>query len=190
MTGIPTNREYALQLDASDPIGHLRSEFCIPPKSRVTKCRHHDPLASTETNTTLLSNTNSHKEESTSNECCIYLCGNSLGLQPKSTRKLLTEELNVWADCGVHGHFSHDYGRPWVSIDEQVEEASARIVGAKPSEVSILNSLTVNLHLLMVSFYSPTQDRFKILIEDHAFPSDHASVILMTYYSSYRISTL
>lgn len=74
---------------------------------------------------------------------------------------------------GVHGHFSHDYQRPWVSIDDLVVDSMARVVGAKREEVSVLNSLTVNLHLLMVSFYRPTAQRHKIIIEDKAFPSDH-----------------
>ena len=74
---------------------------------------------------------------------------------------------------GVHGHFNHGYGRTWVNIDELAIQSMARIIGANPSEVAILNTLTVNLHLAMVSFYRPTPTRHKIIIEDHAFPSDH-----------------
>ena len=87
---------------------------------------------------------------------CVYLCGNSLGLQPKSTKELLTQELQVWQESGVHGHFNHRYNRPWVSTDDNLTSSMAKIVGALDSEVAVLNSLTVNLHLMMISFYRPT----------------------------------
>lgn len=106
----------------------------------------------------------------------IYLCGNSLGLQPKITRELVNQELDVWADSGVEGHFDHPHGRPWVSIDDTVKNQSAVIVGAKPSEVAIMNSLTANIHFLMISFYTPTPDRFKIIMEAKAFPSDYYAI--------------
>ncbi|KAI9353349.1 pyridoxal phosphate-dependent transferase [Zopfochytrium polystomum] len=104
---------------------------------------------------------------------CVYMIGNSLGLQPKNTRKLLNEELDAWAERGVNAHFDHPHGRPWVSIDDTVTEESAKIVGAKTSEVAIMNSLTANLHFMMVSFYRPTATRFKIIMEAKAFPSDY-----------------
>lgn len=99
-----------------------------------------------------------------------YFCGNSLGLQPKSTRKILREEIDDWAQQGVEGHFHAR--RPWFPYHELLTEKLARLCGAKPTEVVAMNSLTVNLHLLMVSFYRPTPERFKILIEQSAFPSD------------------
>lgn len=100
----------------------------------------------------------------------IYLCGNSLGLQPTTTRGILMEELDDWAALGVEAHF--EGVRPWYSYHEQFREMGARLVGANPGEVVMMNSLTVNLHLLMVSFYRPTADRYKILIDWPAFPSD------------------
>lgn len=104
----------------------------------------------------------------------IYLCGNSLGLQPKRTEKYLAYELSQWQKLGVKGHFSGDY--PWMPYHEFLTEGFANLVGAKNSEVVAMNSLTANLHFMMVSFYRPTAKRYKILIEDHAFPSDHYAV--------------
>lgn len=104
----------------------------------------------------------------------IYLCGNSLGLQPKRTQEYLNYELSQWQKLGVKGHFSGDF--PWMPYHEFLTEESAKLVGAKNSEVVCMNSLTANLHLMMVSFYRPTATRNKILIEDHAFPSDHYAV--------------
>lgn len=104
----------------------------------------------------------------------IYLCGNSLGLQPKKVKEYLDEELNAWAQLGVDGHTEGKH--PWLPYHEFLTEKMARIVGAKPSEVVIMNTLTNNLHLMMVSFYNPTKDRFKILIESDAFPSDKYAV--------------
>ena len=103
-----------------------------------------------------------------------YLCGNSLGLMPRRTRELITQELDDWSGLAVEGH--RGARRPWYSYHELFRESGARLVGARPGEVVMMNSLTVNLHLLMVSFYRPEGRRRKILIEDGAFPSDTYAV--------------
>src|SRR5438552_1081332 len=100
----------------------------------------------------------------------IYFAGNSLGLMPKSARQIVEEELDNWARLGVDAH--HAAGTPWYSYHEVLREPMARLVGAKPHEVICMNSLTVNLHLMMATFYRPTKSRFKILMEEPAFPSD------------------
>ena len=100
----------------------------------------------------------------------IYLCGNSLGLQPKKTKEFLDQELKDWANLGVEGHFHAQ--NPWMPYHEYLSESYSKIVGAKNSEVVAMNTLTVNLHLMMVSFYRPTKKRYKIIIEADAFPSD------------------
>ncbi|CAN5615497.1 kynureninase [soil metagenome] len=104
----------------------------------------------------------------------IYFTGNSLGLQPKTAREYINAELDDWARLGVEGHLHARH--PWLSYHEFVTESLARLVGAKPIEVVAMNSLTVNLHLLMVSFYRPTAERYKIVIEKGAFPSDQYAV--------------
>src|SRR5947207_5024989 len=100
----------------------------------------------------------------------IYFAGNSLGLMPKSARQIVEEELDNWATLGVDAH--HATGTPWYSYHEALREPTARLIGAKPLEVICMNSLTVNLHLMMATFYRPTKSRFKILMEEPAFPSD------------------
>src|SRR5213594_3734123 len=100
----------------------------------------------------------------------IYFAGNSLGLMPKSARQIVEEEVDNWARLGVDAH--HATGTPWYSYHEKLREPAARLVGAQPIEVICMNSLTVNLHLMMATFYRPTKSRFKILMEDPAFPSD------------------
>jgi len=100
----------------------------------------------------------------------IYFCGNSLGLQPKNVSRYINEELQDWATLGVEGHF--EARRPWMPYHEEVTESMAKIVGGLEHEVVVMNSLTVNLHLLLASFYQPTQKRYKIIIEQDAFPSD------------------
>lgn len=104
----------------------------------------------------------------------LYFTGNSLGLQPKSTKLAIDQELNDWAKLGVEGHFKAK--NPWMPYHEFLTESMAKIVGAKPIEVVVMNTLTTNLHLLMVSFYNPTPKRCKILIESDAFPSDRYAV--------------
>lgn len=100
----------------------------------------------------------------------IYFTGNSLGLQPKTVRDYIQQELDDWATFGVEGHF--DAKNPWFSYHELLTPKAAKIVGALDSEVVITHSLTTNLHLLMVSFYRPTEQRYKIICEAKAFPSD------------------
>lgn len=99
-----------------------------------------------------------------------YFTGNSLGLQPKTVKNYILEELDAWAEFGVEGHFLAK--RPWFAYHENLTEMAAKVVGAKPIEVVVTHSLTTNLHLLMVSFYQPKGKRTKILCEAKAFPSD------------------
>ena len=104
----------------------------------------------------------------------IYFAGNSLGLQPKSVRAVIDQHLYDWAELAVEGHFQGS--SKWYSYHEIFRESAARLVGALPHEVVLMNTLTVNLHLMMVSFFRPTRERFKILMEDAAFPSDTYAV--------------
>jgi len=104
----------------------------------------------------------------------IYFAGNSLGLQPKSVRPYIEQELKDWERLGVEGHFRAK--NPWMPYHELLTEQTARLVGARPQEVVVMNTLTVNLHLMLVSFYRPTTRRHKIVIEAHAFPSDRYAV--------------
>src|SRR5256714_14525883 len=132
------DEQFALQLDAEDPLRAFRHKFHLP------LGKDDKPL--------------------------IYFAGNSLGLMPKSARKIVEEELNNWAKLGVDAH--HATGTPWYTYHEALREPTARLVGANPLEVICMNSLTVNLHLMMATFYHPTKARFKILMEEPAFPSD------------------
>jgi kynureninase len=100
----------------------------------------------------------------------IYFTGNSLGLQPKRTKKFVDEIMQDWANLAVEGHFYAQ--KPWWDYQERFAEPLSKIVGALPSEVTVMNTLTINLHLLMVSFYRPTNSRYKIICEEKAFPSD------------------
>ena len=100
----------------------------------------------------------------------IYFTGNSLGLQPKRTKNYVDEVMKDWAELAVEGHFYAD--KPWWDYHEKLAEPLAKVVGAKTEEITVMNTLTVNLHLLMVSFYTPTAKRYKIICEEKAFPSD------------------
>lgn len=113
----------------------------------------------------------------------IYFCGNSLGLQPKATKDQLNQELEDWANLGVEGHFHAK--NPWMPYHEFLTKNMATIVGAHPHEVVIMNTLTTNLHLMMVSFYRPTPKRFKIIIEADAFPSDRYAVASQASFHGY-----
>ncbi|KAK2737364.1 Kynureninase (L-kynurenine hydrolase) [Myotisia sp. PD_48] len=154
-------REFAQSLDHADPLKEFRDQFIIPTKKDLTRKTLVAP-----------------SEEEPSSPC-IYFCGNSLGLQPKNSRKYIDRFLQSWATKGVMGHFTpHDdeYLPPYLHMDDKAAELMAPIVGASPSEVAIMNTLTANLHFLMASFYCPTKDKFKIILEGKAFPSDHFAI--------------
>src|SRR5256886_5120447 len=136
------DEDFALKLDAEDPLRAFRGKFCLP------LGEDGKPL--------------------------IYFAGNSLGLMPKSAREIVEEELNNWAKLGVDAH--HASGTPWYTYHEALREPTARLVGANPLEVICMNSLTVNLHLMMATFYRPTKSRFKVLMEEPAFPSDSYAI--------------
>ena len=142
-TPFQTSEEFAVAMDAADPLAHFRERFCLPPKTER-------------------------------GDECIYLCGHSLGLQPKSVRSYVDQELLDWANLGVEGHFHAT--DPWMPYHRLLAQQTAELVGAQQSEVVVMNSLTVNLHLMMASFYRPTTSRHKILIERGAFPSDQYAV--------------
>lgn len=115
-----------------------------------------------------------HIPKNSAGEDLIYLCGNSLGLQPKTTSEYIQAELTDWANLGVEGHTQAKH--PWLPYHEFLAENMAKIVGAKASEVVVMNTLTTNLHLMMVSFYQPTKTKYKIVVESDAFPSDKYAV--------------
>ncbi len=139
-----TTETNARELDAADGFPGLRDEFHIPPA------------------------TGGNYPET------AYMAGNSLGLQHRSIRSRLTNELDDWARLGVEGHL--EAKRPWLPYHELLRAPAARLVGARPAEVVMMNSLTVNLHLMMTSFYRPTAERHAIVIEDSTFPSDSYAV--------------
>lgn len=116
----------------------------------------------------------------------VYFTGNSLGLQPKSVKNYLDEELEAWKNWGVEGHF--EAKRPWFSYHEFLTDKIARVVGAKPIEVVVTHSLTTNLHLMMVSFYQPKSERYKIICEKKAFPSDQYALESQARFHGYHPS--
>ena len=151
------SKEFAQALDAQDSLKHLRDEFIIPTKADLKRPTLADPK---------------HEES----EPCIYLCGNSLGLQTRRARQRISDFLTAWSTKGVTGHFRNhkDSELPaFVDVDDYAAKLMAPIVGARPEEVAVMGTLTGNLHLLMSSFYRPTQEKYKIILEGKAFPSDH-----------------
>jgi len=144
VTGAPfqSGEDFAIAMDARDPLAHFRNRFCFP--------------------------------KTKGGEDCIYLCGHSLGLQPRSASSYIEQELRDWAQLGVEGHFHAK--SPWVPYHRLLTSQTAALVGALRSEVVVMNSLTVNLHLMMTSFYRPTKARYKIVVERGAFPSDQYAV--------------
>ena len=152
---------YARRQDDQDPLRRLRDFFVIPSKADLAR-----------------KTTKPGHSETGQNEPSTYLCGNSLGLQPTLTRQYFQQYLDTWATKGVYGHFKEVEDTdlaPWLHVDDDLQEDMAKIVGAKPSEVAIMQTLTANLHLMMASFFKPTKERWKIILEGKAFPSDHVS---------------
>ena len=110
------------------------------------------------------------------NDLSIYLCGNSLGLQPRRTPDIVNSHLAAWAKKGVLGHFTphDDFHLPaFLHTDDRVAEQMAPLVGASHGEIAVMETLTANLHLMMSTFYQPTKEKYKIILEAKAFPSDH-----------------
>jgi kynureninase len=116
----------------------------------------------------------------------IYFCGNSLGLQPKTARTEIESILKTWEEIGVEGWFHGS--KNWFSYSDDLVKSMARIIGAQPEEVSIMNSLTVNLHLMLVSFYRPTTERYRILIEENTFPSDEYAIKSQIRFHGYDVN--
>ena len=158
---------YAASRDEKDVLRLFRSEFLIPTKADLRR------------------KTLARPENASSEEESIYLCGNSLGLQPKQTAKLISDYLTSWSTKAVTGHFighvDAPHIPPYLHVDDFAAELMAPIVGAKKEEVACMGTLTANLHLMMSSFYKPEpkgsdgqlQGRYKIILEGKAFPSDH-----------------
>ncbi|XP_032549899.1 kynureninase isoform X5 [Chiroxiphia lanceolata] len=161
----PTDKKLAVHLDEKDELKHLRECFCIPKVKDLPPTL--PEIKRVNTLRTDLSLVNGE-------ESCVYFAGNSLGLQPRKVKTYLDEELDKWARTGVHGHFNGR--RPWALADDCIVDLMAQLVGAERHEVALMNGLTVNLHLLMLSFFKPTPRRYKILLEARAFPSDHYAV--------------
>lgn len=154
--GADTSEQAAQALDAADPLAGFRARFAIPRAAAAAEPATGGPAGAAE------------------GEEAVYLCGNSLGLMPRATREAVLEDLDAWSRLGVEGHFRAKH--PWYPAHEFCRETAARLVGAGPAEVVIMNSLTVNLHLMMASFYHPAGTRTKIVIEDSCFPSDSYAV--------------
>ncbi|KAL2211438.1 kynureninase [Sarocladium strictum] len=151
--------EFAQQLDSQDSIRHLRDEFIIPTKGSLKKKALDGRIPGDEQG--------------------IYFVGNSLGAQPKAVRRYIDAQLETWASIGVHGHFNEMADSPltcWQDLAEDCAKKSADLVGASPHEIVIMNTLTANLHLMMASFYKPTEKRHKIILEWRPFPSDHYAI--------------
>jgi len=145
--------EFATYLDSIDELKDLRNDFHIPKNKAIPSI-----------------DLNLVDGEADS----LYFSGNSLGLCPKETQNVMNEQLTKWKESGSHGHVHGKY--PWADLGDECNDLMAELVGAKPIEVTLMSTLTVNLHLMMVSFYSPTPTRHKIIIEHHAFISDHVAM--------------
>ena len=153
-------KDDAIALDLKDPLKDLQKEFIFPTRSDIGSKKQDLP-------------------ERRADEPCLYLCGNSLGLQPRRTAERVNEHLSIWAKKGVTGHFvkaEESNLDVFLNLDAQAAKMMAPIVGAQEDEVAIAETLTANLHLMMAAFYKPTPEKYKIIIEQKAFPSDHYAV--------------
>ncbi|KAI1855348.1 hypothetical protein JX265_006509 [Neoarthrinium moseri] len=178
--------EYAQTLDSEDSLKHLREQFILPTKASLRKVALDGTIPGTPAKQASNGNGTSHLNGTTNGAASeddstpsIYFCGNSLGVQPKAVRKYLEAQLETWASIGVGGHFSNMENSPlvcWQDMAEDCAKKSADIVGSLPSEIVIMNTLTINLHLMMASFYKPSEKRHKIILEWKPFPSDHYAI--------------
>lgn len=156
--------EFAEKLDNSTTT--FRDQFVIPTKAQLKR-------------KTLADNEQTSAPAAGPQDLSIYFCGNSLGLQPKAVSEYLAAYLKTWGSIGVGGHFTQLEESPLTPYQDMAADCarrSADIVGASPSEIVIMNTLTVNLHLMMAAFYKPTEKKHKIMLEWRPFPSDYVSV--------------
>lgn len=188
----PLSRAEAEYRDAQDPLRSFRECFLIPSTQDLQRktlaeangmdyCRLPDAIALSQKKGYSCLQLAEQEPSARSDRSCIYLCGNSLGLQPRQTRKYIDYYLRAWATKGVTGHFIHhddELVPPFVDVDQAGSMLMAPIVGAHPSEVATMGSLTGNIHVLFGSFYCPNQERYKIIMEGKAFPSDHVSSVI------------
>ncbi|TKX26325.1 kynureninase-1 [Elsinoe australis] len=155
---------YAANLDSKDSLREFRDQFIIPTKGQLKRTNLEgsgEPIKKTDVG------------------LCTYLCGNSLGLQPRLVSQYTAAYHDTWATKGVYGHFKVIEDSPldtWVNADEDVMEDMGKIVGAQKDETVVMQTLTANLHFAMISFYRPTKERYKIILEGKAFPSDHYAI--------------
>ncbi|KAK0671337.1 pyridoxal phosphate-dependent transferase [Cercophora samala] len=170
--------EYAQSLDREDKLGHLRTEFNIPTRTSLKK---------------KALNGVSPGENDIEEEKSIYFVGNSLGAQPKAVRKALESQLETWSSIGVNGHFTALENSPlssWQDLAESCARKSVDLVGAAiPEEIIYMNTLTANLHLMMASFYKPTAERHKVIIEWKPFPSDWYAIQSQIRHHNFSPST-
>lgn len=155
--------DFAVALDNSTT--SFRDQFIIPTKAQLKR-------------TSLIENAATSAQASSPSDSSIYFCGNSLGLQPKAISEYLASYLQTWGSIGVAGHFTKLEDSPLGPYQDMAAECAkkcAPIVGAAPEEVVIMNTLTVNLHLMMAAFYKPTEKKHKIMLEWRPFPSDYVS---------------
>ncbi|KAH7117429.1 putative kynureninase [Dactylonectria macrodidyma] len=166
---------FARQLDVQDKLLHLRNEFILPSKASLKKhtldstlpAKHHGD------------NDNGEHHDSENNQQSLYFVGNSLGAQPAAVRQYVNAQLETWASIGVKGHNTEMANSPltqWQDLSADCARKSADLVGSMPDEIVIMNTLTINLHLLMASFYKPTATRHKIILEWKPFPSDYYAI--------------
>jgi kynureninase len=158
---------FAIEMDRNDPLGSFRELFHLPSARDIAGVGGGGGDGGDSASLA--------RRARSGDEACIYMCGNSLGCMPKGVRAAVEQELTDWERLGVEAHLHGKH--PWLPYHEEVRETGARLVGARPGEVVYMNSLTVNLHLMMTSFYRPSEDRYRIVIEDSAFPSDGYAVM-------------
>lgn len=177
---------FAQRLDAQDKLSHLRDEFVIPTKASLKKKALDGRIPGVPATNGAANGvangtncTNGANGTSTADEQGIYFVGNSLGAQPKAVRRYIEAQLETWSSIGVAGHFLNLDNSPltsWQDLAEDCAIKSADLVGASPGEIVIMNTLTANLHMMMASFYRPTEKRHKIILEWKPFPSDYYAI--------------
>ncbi|KAF4550904.1 Kynureninase-like protein 1 [Elsinoe fawcettii] len=156
--------KYATEIDAKDTLRQFRQQYIIPTRGQLKRRNLEavdEPIKDADI------------------KPCTYLCGNSLGLQPKLVSQYTAAYHQTWATKGVYGHFTEIEDsplRPWFDVDDDVAEDMGSIIGARKDEIAVMQTLTANIHFALMSFYRPTTERYKIIIESKAFPSDHYAI--------------